>query len=71
MGRGIWVLLSCAWVLWMTSFLGGGRKEHTVMGAAETMSGCQCNAPHLSSGDERSAAAAVVLPFKLPRRLVA
>ena len=30
-----------------------------------------CTAPHLSSGDERSAVAAVVLPFQRSRRLVA
>jgi hypothetical protein len=37
---------------------------------AYALQGC-CNAPHLSSGHERSAVAAVVLLFKWPRRLVA
>jgi hypothetical protein len=39
------VLLTCAWVLWQTSFPGSGRTEHVVMGAAENMKGCQEMAP--------------------------
>ena len=31
---------------------------------------CMCNAPHVSSGHERSAVATVVFPFKLPRGFI-
>jgi hypothetical protein len=52
---GVAVLLTCAWVLWQTSFPEGNRPEHTVMGAAETAKGCYEMAP----GTARAVAKAI------------
>jgi hypothetical protein len=48
MGQRMCVLLTCAWVLWQTSFLGSGRPEHVVMGAAESMGDCQERIPDVA-----------------------
>jgi hypothetical protein len=33
------MLLTCAWVLWQTTF-GGGRTEHNVVGTYDTKAAC-------------------------------
>ena len=48
MDHRLYMLLTCAWVLWQTSFLGSGRPEHAVMGAAETSKECHEMAPSVA-----------------------
>jgi hypothetical protein len=41
MGQRMCALLTCAWVLWQTNYMGNQRTGDSVVGAAENLKNCQ------------------------------
>jgi hypothetical protein len=67
MGQQMCVLLTCAWVLWQTTY-GGGRVDHSVVQADDTKAACEeqarvmARAAAVHSGGTLVAKYAVQLP---------